>query len=178
MNKDKEVTDGKTVLNIISLASGILNVIFSGFAIYILVLRVIFLLHNKEFITVYDYLYIGLAALYLLINLIGTIMVIVRYFIPVMQTNSIMIIIFKVIFFFGITFLGVTVLGLIGVVVSLPKSDYVDYIKFLLFEVIIGEAVGLLVFLGTFIPIILFPKPTIEESPYQMYQMVKIRSEN
>ena len=184
MNKDKQVSDKNSVLEIVALSCGGLNLIYSGFVIYLIIKRVLFLLANKDFISVYDYLYIAIAATYLVINLIGVIMVVLKYFlIPVSdKSNSILKVIFNIIFIIGIALLGITILGLIGVVISLPKSEYIDYIKFLLFQVIIFEAVGLVLFCGTFIPMFLTFNTSDEEEARaypnlpQMYEMVKLNT--
>ena len=181
MNKSKNVSESP-VLEIISLSCGALNLIHSVFAIYLLVMRIKFLLSNSDYVTIYDYIYIGVAAFYLLINLIGIIMAVLKYFLIPVSTKSIAIlkVVFNIIFIAGIAFYGITIIGLVLVVIYLPKSDYVGYIKFLLYQVIIFEGVGLLLFNGTFIPLFISyhteEERTMQIIPQttQAYEMVQL----
>jgi hypothetical protein len=171
MYKESDNLKEKTqVCRIISIACGSLNLIYSGFVIYFLVKRVLFLLANKEYVTVFDYIYIAIAALYLVVNMAGSIVTVIVC-IKTFTKNDCMKLVFNGFLFFGIVVLGIIILFIIGVIISLGNTEFKDYLKFLLFNLLLIAGIGLVLSLGTFVPQFLLYNTSEEEMVMELPQV-------
>ena len=139
------------VCRIISIACASLNLIYSGFVIYFLVQRSLFLIANKDYVTVFDYIYIAIAAIYLVVNMAGCIITLIAC-IKTFNKTQCWKLVFNGFLFFGIVVLGILILFIVGVIISLGKTEFKDYLKFLLFNLLLISGIGLVLSLGTFVP--------------------------
>ena len=138
--KQDNLEDAKQVYKIIAIVCGALNLIYSAAVIYFVMTRIIFLGQNKPYITTFDYIYLGIAIFYVLFNIVGTLFAIVTVFVKFSDTNTVRLII-NGFLFFGMVVLGIVLLFVIGILISLGKTEFKDYLKFLLFNVVIAVAV-------------------------------------
>jgi hypothetical protein len=172
----KKISEINSLYRAMTLTCGSLNAIYSVVAVYVMYLRIAFLLAHKTYITSFDYLYLIPISIYLLINTVGSIMVMIWAIInpqdKVMAWRYVFIIIFPI----G----GVLILGLIGlatgILIFIPKTEFVDNLTFMLYCVLLGLGLGAFLFVGTFLPILLHYSEDKAEQP--QYEMVKIIGNN
>ena len=173
--KQNNLEEQKTVYKIITIACGALNLIYSAAIIYVIITRIVFLGQNKAYITVFDYIYLAIAAFYALLNIVGTIFAIVTCFVKFQDTNTVRLIM-NGFLFFGMVVMGIILLFVIGILISLGKTEFKDYLKFLLFNVIIAVGVGLVLSLGTFLPMFLFYNDKSEFTELPTIEMKKMQN--